>query len=153
MTIVARLLDDKLDPSAEYDAVMSDCPGAGAIVTFVGIARAETPTGSQVQTLRLESHSRLTLASLEEIARDGGSRFPVTLIRIAHRHGDIQPGEPIVFVGTAAPHRRAAFEAADYVMDRLKTEAVFWKREDAVDGSRWIEATEADHVDRGRWSD
>jgi molybdopterin synthase catalytic subunit len=152
MVITARLVD-KLDPAAEYDAVMADCIGAGAVVTFVGIARAESRRGISVRGLKLESHPRLTVSSLEEIARDGASRFQVSLVRVAHRHGDIRPGEPIVFVGTAATHRRAAFEAADYLMDRLKTEAVFWKREDAADGSRWIEPTDVDYADRARWSD
>ena len=68
-----------------------------------------------------------------------------------HRHGRVQPGEPIVFVAASAPHRRAALEAVDYMMDRLKTEAVFWKREDYSSGSTWIEPTEADYADRGRW--
>jgi molybdopterin synthase catalytic subunit len=90
--------------------------------------------------------------SLDEIAEDAGKRFDVSAICIVHRCGDVSPGEPIVFVATSALHRRAAFEAAEYAMDRLKTEAVFWKREDAVDGSRWVEPTIADQVDRARWS-
>jgi hypothetical protein len=65
----------------------------------------------------------------------------------------IAPGETIVFVAASAAHRRAAFEAADYMMDRLKTEAIFWKREDTADGTRWIEPTATDHADRARWSD
>jgi molybdopterin synthase catalytic subunit len=80
-------------------------------------------------------------------------RFDVTAVKIVHRHGEVRPGEAIVFVAAASVHRRAAFEAADYMMDRLKTEAVFWKREDAVDGSRWIEPTDADRFERARWSE
>jgi molybdopterin synthase catalytic subunit len=79
-------------------------------------------------------------------------RFGASALTVVHRCGEIEPGEAIVFIAVAALHRRAAFEAAEYAMDRLKTDAVFWKREDAVDGSRWIEPTIADHVDRGRWS-
>jgi len=153
MSIVAHLVHDKLDPMAEYGAMMKDSAGAGAVITFVGIARSETRQGTPVHCLTLESHPRLTPASLEEIARDGAARFDVALVRVTHREGNILPGEPIVFVGTAAAHRRAAFEAADYLMDRLKTEAVFWKREDAVDGTRWIEPTDSDHADRARWSE
>jgi molybdopterin synthase catalytic subunit len=74
-------------------------------------------------------------------------------VRVLHRCGAIAPGEPIVFVAAAAAHRRAAFDAVDYLMDRLKTEAVFWKREDAVDGSRWIEPMDCDRADQARWSD
>lgn len=153
MSIVAHLIHGKLDPIAEYDALMRDSAGLGAVITFVGVARSKTRQGTPVHGLTLESHPRLTLTSMEEIARDGAARFDVALVRVAHRQGTILPGEPIVFVGTAAAHRRAAFEAADYLMDRLKTEAVFWKREDGVDGTRWIEPTDADHEDRARWSD
>jgi molybdopterin synthase catalytic subunit len=71
---------------------------------------------------------------------------------VVHRAGHIAPGEAIVFVATASAHRRAAFEAADYLMDRLKTEAVFWKREETALGSRWIEPVEADHADAARWA-
>ena len=152
MKVIARLIEEQLDPAAEYDALMADCGGAGAAVTFVGIARSETRAGEPVNGLHLESHPRLTSTSLQEIARDGANRFAVTVVRIAHRHGDIRPGEAIVFVGTASAHRRAAFEAADYLMDRLKTEAVFWKREDADTGSSWIEPTSEDREARARWS-
>jgi molybdopterin synthase catalytic subunit len=72
-------------------------------------------------------------------------------VRVVHRSGAIAAGEPIVFAGAASLHRRAAFDAADYLMDRLKTEAVFWKREVGQEGSTWIEPTEADHADRERW--
>jgi molybdopterin synthase catalytic subunit len=95
----------------------------------------------------------MTEASLREIGEDSGRRFDISAIRVVHRCGDIAPGEAIVFVATAALHRRAAFEAAEYAMDRLKTDAVFWKREDTVDGSRWIEPTSGDQADRSRWSE
>ena len=73
-------------------------------------------------------------------------------LRIVHRSGAVAPGETIVFVAAAAVHRRAAFEAADYMMDRLKTDAIFWKREDGPGGSRWIEPGEDDYKARERWS-
>jgi len=107
--------------------------------------------GEGLETLVLEHHPRLTERSLRDIASDAASRFEVSHVRVVHRCGEIRPGEPIVFAGAAASHRRAAFEAADYLMDRLKTEAVFWKREEGASGSRWIEPTEADYADRRRW--
>jgi molybdopterin synthase catalytic subunit len=94
----------------------------------------------------------MTEASLERIAQDGGARFGVGDILVIHRCGTIAPGETIVFVATASPHRRAAFEAADYLMDRLKSEAVFWKKEQGVDAARWIEPTDEDRADLARWS-
>ncbi|HYZ61980.1 MAG TPA: molybdenum cofactor biosynthesis protein MoaE [Acetobacteraceae bacterium] len=127
--------------------------GAGAIVSFTGIARPRDRAGDAVVNLFLEHHPRLTLRSIEQIAAEARERFDVTDVHIVHRCGDIAPGEPIVFVATASAHRRAAFEAVDYLMDRLKSEAVFWKREDRAGGSEWIEPTEADARDLARWSD
>lgn len=149
---MTRLAAERFDPIAEYTEFQSSLADEGAIVTFVGVARPKSKSGREVTSLFLDYHPRMTEASLSEIAEDSASKFDVSAIRVVHRCGDISPGEAIVFVATAALHRRAAFEAAEYAMDRLKTEAVFWKREDAVDGSRWIEPTIADQVDRARWS-
>ena len=82
-----------------------------------------------------------------------GTRFAISAVDIVHRSGAIAPGAAIVFAAAAAPHRRAAFEAADYLMDRLKTDAAFWKREQKLDGPAWIEPSEADRADRARWSE
>ena len=95
----------------------------------------------------------LTERSLQEIAHDARDRFSASRTWVVHRCGIVAAGQPIVFAAAAAPHRRAAFEAADYLMDRLKTDAVFWKREEGEGGSRWIEPTGADYDARARWSD
>lgn len=147
-----RLAPEPFDPGAEYAEFQAGIMDDGAIVSFLGVARPKSADGDDVAGLFLEHHPRLTEASLEEIAADAGRRFDISSIRIVHRCGDIRPGEAIVFVAAASLHRRAAFDAADYAMDRLKTEAVFWKREDGVDGSRWIEPTPRDQADRARWS-
>lgn len=151
MSVVARLLEAPFAADDELRALISAAEGNGAVVSFVGLARAASATGSAVERLVLEPHPRLTLSSLEEIAEAARRCFDVDHVRVAHRCGEIAPGEPIVFAGAAAAHRRPAFAAADYLMDRLKTEAVFWKREDGAEGSRWIEPTEADHAGRRRW--
>ena len=153
MRCTIHLAVDRFDPSAECAAFQESLDGAGAMVTFVGIARPKAVTGGDLIGLFLQHHPRLTEASLRDIAEHAGRRFDVEAIRIVHRCGNVEPGEPIVFVATAALHRRAAFDAAEYAMDRLKTEAVFWKREDAVDGSRWIEPTMTDQGDRARWNE
>jgi molybdopterin synthase catalytic subunit len=153
MRCFARLASEVVDPTAEYERFQSGITNEGAIVTFAGIARPETNSGSEVASLFLEHHPALSEASLNTIAENAGTRFGVEAISVVHRCGKVYPGETIVFVAAAALHRRAAFEAAEYAMDRLKTEAVFWKREDAVDGSRWIEPTITDQTDRARWSD
>lgn len=152
MKCTTRLTADSFDATTEFALFQSGLEIEGAIVTFFGIARPQTAAGEEVSALFLDHHPRLTEATLDAIAQDAGERFNVSSIHIVHRCGRIVPGEPIVFVAAAALHRRAAFEAAEYAMDRLKTDAVFWKREDTVDGSRWIEPTIADHADRARWS-
>lgn len=151
MSVKARLEHERLDPATELDALLGAAQGDGAVVSFVGVARAQSTKGEAVDELVLEHHPRLTARSLEDIAIAAAERFDVTQVSVVHRCGTIQPGEPIVFAGAASAHRRAAFEAADYLMDRLKTEAIFWKREVGEAGSRWIEPTDADYEERERW--
>lgn len=151
MSVKARLEAEPFDPSAELASLMASALDDGAVVSFVGVARPQARSGEQVDRLVLEHHPRLTLKSLEDIAVEAAERFDVSQVRVVHRCGEIAAGEPIVFAGAASAHRRAAFEAADYLMDRLKTEAVFWKREEGPAGASWIEPTEADYADRGRW--
>lgn len=151
--IDSRLTDMPLEPAAELSRFLAKLEDEGAVVSFAGIARPRTRAGADVERIFLDHHPRLTLRSIEEIARAASERFAVSAVTAVHRFGAVLPGETIVFVAAASPHRRAAFEAADYLMDRLKTDAVFWKREDAVDGSHWIEPTDADRAERARWSE
>lgn len=124
--------------------------GAGAIVSFTGMVRDEND-GAAVSQLTLDHHPRLTERIVAAIGADAVERFALTDIMIVHRCGAMAPGEPIVFAAAAAPHRRAAFDAVDYVLDRLKTEAPFWKRERRGDGTHWLEARASDVADRRRW--
>jgi len=151
MSVIARLEPSALRPEQELAVLVERATGDGAVVSFTGIARARSERGKAVDRLILEHHPALTLQSLEEIAVEAAARFNVSHVHVVHRCGDIAAGEPIVFAGAASLHRRAAFEAADYLMDRLKTEAVFWKREVAEEGSEWIEPTDRDYSDRERW--
>jgi molybdopterin synthase catalytic subunit len=151
MSIVARLEEHALKPEQELAALLEQATGDGAIVSFTGIARPASKNGLAVDGLVLEHHPTLTRQSLEDIAVEAAQRFDVSHVRVVHRCGEVRTGESIVFAGAAALHRRAAFEAADYLMDRLKTEAVFWKREVGEAGSEWIEPTEGDYADRDRW--
>lgn len=151
MDIVARLEPGRLTPERELEQLASGAGDCGALVSFVGIARGSSDDGSTIERLVLDHHPRLTQKSLDEIAAACGEAFGVERIRIVHRCGAVAPGEPIVFAGAAAAHRRAAFDAADYLMDRLKTEAVFWKREETAAGWRWIEPRASDYADRERW--
>ena len=153
MSREARLEPSSLEPARELEQFLAATKDEGAVVSFVGVARPRSSDGATVEQLFLDHHPRLTLRSLDAIACAAMECFDVTAVRVIHRCGTVLPGEAIVFAAAASAHRRAAFEAADYLMDRLKTEAVFWKREDRVEGSEWIEPTDADHRDRDRWSE
>lgn len=148
MRIDAHLAHQPFRPEDELAAFSAD--GAGAVASFSGLCRPESKAGAPIERLFLDHHPRLTERNLHDIAASA-RRFGVSAVRVVHRCGAIAPGEAIVFVAAAAPHRRAAFAAVDYLMDRLKTDALFWKREDGLDASAWIEPTEADRADRARW--
>lgn len=151
MSIIVCLHEQRLDPREELGALLDQAANDGAVVSFVGIARRVNQDGDQIETLVLEHHPTLTKRSLEEIADGAAKRFEIDHVRLVHRCGEIPAGDPIVFAGAASAHRRAAFEAADYLMDRLKTEAILWKCEEGPSGSRWIEPTETDYRERERW--
>jgi molybdopterin synthase catalytic subunit len=151
MSVVARLEDGTLSPTQELATLLERSRGVGAIVSFAGVARPRSKSGQAVDRLVLEHHPTLTEQSLLEIAVSAAERFDVSHVRVVHRCGTVPAGEPIVFAGASSEHRRAAFDCADYLMDRLKTEAVFWKREVGEAGSSWIEPSEADYSDRERW--
>ena len=152
MTVEARLEALRLDPDRELAQFLAGLAGEGAVVSFVGVARPAGRDGGEVTGLFLDHHPALTARSLHEIGVRALARFDVGRVLVVHRCGAVAPGQPIVFAAAAARHRRAAFEAADYLMDCLKTDAMFWKREDGPRGSQWIEPTEADRADRARWS-
>jgi molybdopterin synthase catalytic subunit len=145
----ARLEPDALDPARELQQLLAAAVGDGAVVSFVGLTR---PEAGEVDSLVLEHHATLTEASLKAIAEEALTRFGVGRTWVVHRCGTVAAGQPIVFAGAAAQHRRDAFAAADYLMDRLKTDAVFWKKEQGLGTSRWIEPTEDDYAARSRWS-
>lgn len=151
MSIVARLAHDRLRPEAELAELVERATLDGAVVSFTGVARPKSKGGQALSRLVLEHHPALTLRSLEQIGADAAARFEVSHIHVVHRCGEIAPGEPIVFAGASALHRRAAFDAAAYLMDRLKTDALFWKREVSGDRSEWIEPTALDFTERERW--
>jgi molybdopterin synthase catalytic subunit len=143
-----RLTDQPFDPGAQLTAFSQGRSETGAVATFTGIARAEQ---GSTAILELEAYPGFTEAEIGRIAEQARERFGLHDLVILHRVGKIGPGEPIVFVATAAGHRRAAFEACDFLMDYLKSRAPFWKKAHGPDGARWIEPTAQDHADRERW--
>jgi molybdopterin synthase catalytic subunit len=152
MSVRVRLAESCLEPIEELGVLLDEAAEDGAVVSFVGIARSTAKDGGRVDKLVLEPHPTLTRQSLEDIAAAAAQRFEVSHVHVVHRCGEMRPGEAIVFAAASAAHRRAAFECADYLMDRLKTEAVFWKREVGENGSEWIEPTDTDYADNSLWS-
>jgi molybdopterin synthase catalytic subunit len=145
-----RLQAEPFDPGALLTAFCEGRTETGAVVSFTGLARGGD---GAVTTLELEAYEGFTDVEIGRIAEAAWARFALQDLMIVHRIGAIAPGEAIVFVATAARHRRAAFEAADHLMDYLKSRAPFWKREHGPDGARWIEPTDADIADAARWDE
>lgn len=143
------LTDQGFDPGPLLSGFCRGRAETGAVASFTGLARAE---GGETRILELEAYPGFTETQIGAIAETAKTRFELHDLMIVHRIGQIAPGEPIVFVATAAAHRRAAFEACDYLMDYLKSRAPFWKKEHGPDGARWIEPRAQDHEDIARWA-
>ena len=149
MTVLVQT--EAFDPGALLSAFSAGRRQSGGIVSFTGLARDATD-GAAVTTLELDAYPGFTEPAIAAMEAEARTRFPVQHLLIVHRYGRVQPGEAIVFVAAAAEHRRAAFEAADFLMDYLKTRAPFWKKETGPDGERWIEPRPSDYDDAERWS-
>ena len=138
----------------DADAAMSDfrkgIENAGAIVSFLGQVSAESDD-NPVTALFLDHMPQATRASIEKIADAAEARWPLLKASIIHRVGTVNCGQPIVFMACAARHRRDAFEAADYLMDFLKSDVLLWKKEMRADGAAWIEPRAQDYDDKKRW--
>lgn len=142
------LTDQPFAPGDLLTAFSQGRSETGAIATFTGLARAEA---GETQALELQAYPGFTEREIGKIADQARSRFELQDLVVLHRVGRIAPGEAIVFVATAASHRRAAFEACDFLMDYLKSRAPFWKKETGPGGDRWIEPRPQDHADIARW--
>jgi molybdopterin synthase catalytic subunit len=137
---------DPFDAGAELKRL--DGLGGGGVASFTGIVRGD----DGLTELLLEHHPEMTRAMMQKLAEDALARWSLLGVTLIHRHGLLGPGEPIVFVATAARHRGAAIEACTSLIDRLKTEAPFWKRETFGDGRvRWVEPRASDDVAAARW--
>jgi molybdopterin synthase catalytic subunit len=141
---------EAIDPAALLARFSEANRVAGAVVSFTGVVRG----GDGVEAIELDHHASYSAKVIGAIGDEAKARFDISDCLVAHRVGRVAAGEPIVFVAAAAMHRRAAFEAVDYLMDRLKTEAPMWKREiGAGGGGKWIEARGADWADAARWGE
>lgn len=139
------------DVSAEVDRLTAGRADVGAVVVFCGLCRDEAGT---LEALEIEHYPGMAEAEIARVAAQAEARWPLTGLRIIHRFGHIGPGQRIVLVAAASVHRAAAFAAADFIMDYLKTHAPFWKREHLVGGrvGDWVAAKDTDDAAAGRWS-
>lgn len=144
--IDVRVMTDRIDPGGEIERLAMD--GVGGIATFIGVVRGD---GGLV-SLTLDHYPAMTAVALRALADEATRRWSLSAATIVHRTGVMTPGEQIVFVGTAAPHRGDALAACAFLIDKLKTQAPFWKREAFADGRAiWVEVRDVDTEVATRW--
>jgi molybdopterin synthase catalytic subunit len=145
-----RLQREPFDVAAEAAALSRGRDDVGAVVTFTGICRG-SEDGAPIAALTLEHYPGMAEAEIERHVQDAIERWPLTGVTVIHRFGRIAPGEDIVMVVTASSHRAAAFAAAEFLMDYLKTRAPFWKQVEKAGGKTWVEAKTSDDAAADRW--
>jgi len=150
VTATIRIQAEPFDPAAETALLTGGRADIGAVAAFTGFCRDE---GGRLSALELEHYPGMAEVEITRIAAEAETRWPLLGLTIIHRFGKIPPGDQIVLVLAASTHRRAAFEAAEFLMDYLKTRAPFWKREHLKDGTvgAWVEAKEVDDEAAERW--
>ena len=151
VTATIRIQETDFDVAQEIAALSNGRTDIGAVVSFSGICRG-SENGEPIAALTLEHYPGMAEAEIGRHADEALSRWPLQGLTVIHRFGRIAPGENIVLVVTASSHRQAAFEAAEFLMDYLKTNAPFWKREESEKGTSWIEARDHDDDAAARWT-
>lgn len=147
--MVVRVQREEFDVGAEIAKMRAD-PRVGAVASFIGVVR-DINDEAAVASMTLEHYPGMTERSLEAIVEQARSRWSVYEILVIHRIGELRPTDPIVLVIVTSEHRGDAFAACQFVMDYLKTDAPFWKKEATPDGARWVEARDSDDAARERW--
>jgi molybdopterin synthase catalytic subunit len=138
------------DLSAEVSALRAADHGVGAVASFIGTVR-DRSDGTGVSAMELEHYPGMTERSIEAMIDQALARFDIRAARVVHRIGLLQPGDQIVLVAVSSAHRGQAFQACEFLMDYLKTQAPFWKKESTPDGERWVDARVADDAALARW--
>jgi len=151
MTATVRLQREAFDLAAEVARLTAGRADVGAVVSFTGICRADE-NGAPIAALTLEHYPGMAEAEITRHVEEARERWPLLGVTVVHRYGRLTPGEAIVLVATASTHRKAAFAAAEFLMDYLKTRAPFWKQVEAAGGTSWVEAKAADDAAAERWS-
>jgi molybdopterin synthase catalytic subunit len=150
MQTTIRLQREEFDVAAEAAALTRARTDVGALVTFTGICRG-AESGEPIAALTLEHYPGMAEAEIARHVEEAKTRWPLLGVAVIHRYGRIAPGENIVLVVTASSHREAAFAAAEFLMDYLKTRAPFWKLVEGKNGTTWVEAKDADDAAAARW--
>jgi molybdopterin synthase catalytic subunit len=150
MQTTVRLQREDFDAAAEQAALTRGRTDIGAVVTFTGICRG-AESGEPIAALTLEHYPGMAEAEIARHVEEAKSRWPLLGVTVIHRYGRITPGENIVLVATTSSHREAAFAAAEFLMDYLKTRAPFWKQVEVKSGKAWVEAKGADDQAAARW--
>lgn len=145
-----RIQTEDFDTGAEVAALTRGSTALGAVVTFTGLVRDHAGSAA-VTAMTLEHYPGMTERELARIEAEAVTRFTLDRTLIIHRIGRLLPGEQIVLVVAAASHRQAAFDGAAFLMDYLKTDAPFWKKEETPDGARWVDARDSDAAAKARW--
>jgi molybdopterin synthase catalytic subunit len=146
-----RLQHEPFDAAAEAAKLSRGRTDVGAVVTFTGICRG-SEAGEPIAALTLEHYPGMAEAEIERHVQEAAERWPLLGVTVIHRHGRIVPGEDIMMVATASSHREAAFAAAEFLMDYLKTRAPFWKQVEKAGATSWIEAKATDDAAAQRWA-
>ena len=139
---------DPFDAGAELNSFARDRTDVGAVVSFTGVVR---DSQGDLQEMLIEHYPGMTESAIAKIADEAVQRWALADVLVIHRYGPLKPGEPIMMVATASAHRAAAFEAADFLMDYLKSRAPFWKKEVTAKGAAWVAAKDADQDALKRW--
>lgn len=150
MRLDVRIQLEDFDVGREQALIEGAAADVGGVVSFTGRVRAAAGA-DQVLALEIEHYPGMTERSVEAVAEDAGRRWPLSALTVIHRVGRLPPGAQIVLVLAASRHRQAAFDATRFVMDYLKTRAVFWKREVYPDGARWVESRADDYAAAASW--
>lgn len=149
--MTVRLQREDFDPGAEAAKLSAGRSDIGAVVSFTGICRG-AENGEPIAALTLEHYPGMAEAEIERHVQTARDRWPLLGVTVIHRYGRMRPGDNIVLVVTASSHRQAAFEAADFLMDYLKTRAPFWKQVERAGATSWVDAKAADDAAAERWN-
>jgi molybdopterin synthase catalytic subunit len=149
-TTTVRIQREPFDATTEAAKLTRGRTDVGALVTFTGICRGDE-AGAPIAALTLEHYPGMAEAEIERTVAEAAERWPLLGVTVIHRHGRILPGEEIMMVATVSSHREAAFKAAEFLMDYLKTRAPFWKQVEKADGNIWVDAKAADDAAAERW--